>query len=314
MAEIDPKQPIVTPEVIVADDPLLTTDAVVIVQPVYTGIPPDRPRKVYAGMWGRPEIGAVSAGVFAILMALVAYFFWVVPSNNELVKNRSSADRLEAELISANNKYGEITDTESQVGKIIASVDDFEARFLPVISTGQAALYQRLNGLIRAYGLINTTGPDYSPLEPADRDLNQQTDQDKGRSKFRSLYPGVYVSTTVEGSYQNIRRFIREIETGREFIVVSAVELAPSESDSREEQRDNADRAERPAEAGPINPTYGAPNFQRFSPGNNPSFAQSQTPAAPKIKGKTHGETVSLHIELAAYFRRPATEQIPATQ
>jgi len=127
-------------------------------------IPPNRPRKVYAGMWGPPEIGAVSVGVLAVLMALVAYFFWVVPSSRDLAKNRSEADRLEAELISAKTKYGEITDTETQVAKIVDSIDEFETRFLPVTTTGQAALYQRINGLIAAYGLTNTPGPDYCPL------------------------------------------------------------------------------------------------------------------------------------------------------
>ena len=37
-----------------------------------------------------------------------------------------------------------------------------------------------------------------------------------GHRQVRSLYPGVYVTMTVEGSYQNLRRFIRDIETGRE--------------------------------------------------------------------------------------------------
>jgi Tfp pilus assembly protein PilO len=279
----------------------------VIVEREWNVIPPNRPRKVYAGMWGSPEIGVVAAGGLAVLMALVAYFFWVVPSNAELAKNRAEADRLEAELISAKTKYGEITNVETQVAKIVESIDDFEARFLPVTTTGQAALYQRMNGLIAAYGLVNTTGPDYAPLEAAD--LNQpgeQSGEEKGRTKFRSLYPGVYVSTTVEGSYQNLRRFIREIETGREFIVVSAVELAPSDTDKRKDkQKTNTvdDQGNPSAAVRPTNPTFGTD--PRGFPGA-PVTTQNQTQSSAKQEGKTHGETVSLHIELAAYFRRPS--------
>ena len=256
---------------------------------------PPRPRKVYAGMWGTPEIAAVAVSGLVALLVIVIYFFWVIPSDNELARNRSEADRLEAEVASARSKYGEITDTQSQVEKLVLSVDDFESRFLPISTTGQTALYQKINGLIGAYGLVNTSGPDYTPLETSDVNTGEGSDN-KGRAKFRSLYPGVYVTTTVEGSYQNLRRFIREIETGQDFIIVSAVELAPSDT-----------KGER-AGSGPqpnvvdVQPTYARPNTQGFPV---PNSQAAPAPARPQAQGKTHGEIVSLRIELAAYFRRP---------
>ncbi len=265
-------------------------------------IPANRPRKVYDGMWGPLEIGAVAAGVLVMVMAVVLYFVWVVPSNRQLARNKSEVDSLEAELASARSKYGEITTEEAQVAKLVASVDDFETRFLPMQTNGQAALYQRLNGLIKAYSLENTTGPDYSPLDSANLDPTKQTEEEKGRAKFRSLYPGVYVSTTLEGSYQNLRRFIREIESSREFVVISTVELAPSETETKKEpeQANAAPNQQNQGNGGqlpggkklaqpPVNP-------------NAPPFQQQDQRTAPK--GKTHGETVALHIEMAAYFRR----------
>lgn len=256
-------------------------------------IPPNRPRKVYGGMWGPLEIGAVAAGALLMLAALMVYLFFVIPSNRELARNKSKADSLEAELISAKTKYGEITSTEDQVNKVLTSVDDFETRFLPAVSNGQNALYQRLNGLILSYGLINTTGPDYTPLETINQNSGTQSDEEKGREKFRSLYPGVYVTTTVEGTYQNLRRFIREIETGNEFIIVSAVELAPSENEgSKDKQQDQV------AKSAAVQPGG-------FPPGMNPSSVQPTQTKTARVKGKMHGETVALHIEMAAYFRRP---------
>ena len=281
-----------------------------------------RPRKVYAGMWGPLEIGAVAISSLAVVAALVVYFFFVIPSNRDLASKKSEADRLEAEQTSAKSKYGEITNTQDQVGKLLTSVDDFQARYLPATQTGQAALYQRINGLISAYDLTNTTGPDYTPLEAAD--LNNDApkgEEDKGRAKFRSLFPGVYVSVTLEGSYQNLRRFIRDVETGREFIVVSAVELAPSdtEADKDKKKENNAAAPVQPGTApaksfgtSPVlNPTNGKP-MQPMPSGFPAGFGQQplvQTPAqlAQGKKGKMHGEVVSLHIELAAYFRRPGS-------
>lgn len=267
-----------------------------------------RPRKVFGGMWGPLEIGAVAAGALVMLAAMMAYFFFVIPSNRELAINRSKAGSLEAELISARAKYGEITDTETQVAKVLTSVDDFETRFLPAISNGQNALYQRLNGLILSYGLVNTTGPDYAPLEMISQNSGQQSDAEKGREKFRSLYPGVYVTTTVEGSYQNLRRFIREIESGNEFIIVSSIELAPSENEGQKEQRQNQVAKQQVVNPAPMQP--GA-----FPPGFNPGQAQQTQNQSTRTRGKMRGETVALHIEMAAYFRRPNfTPMAPAQQ
>ncbi|MFZ1699727.1 MAG: hypothetical protein WBO10_01525 [Pyrinomonadaceae bacterium] len=297
MAEIEPNQNVL--------DPTAETE--------WNVIPANRPRKVYAGMWGPLEIGVVAAGALTVLVVAIVYFMLVVPSNRELAKNRSDADRLEAELQSAKANYGEITTTETQVAKIVSSVDDFEARFLPVVSTGQSALYQRLNALIADHGLVNTTGPDYAPLERADRDSGQQTDEEKGRGKYRSLYPGVYVTTTVEGTYQNLRRFLREIETGREFIIVSSVELAPSDSVKPNADPNTVLDAQADQMAVQQNPNF-VPN-RGFPPGLDPRLAQTQSSQPGKTaKGKMHGEIVSLRIEMASYFRRPNFEPVEPVQ
>ena len=262
-------------------------------------IPPNRPRKVYGGMWGPLEIGAVAAGALLMLAAMMAYFFFVVPSNRELATNKSKAGSLDAELASARTKYGEITSSEDQVKKVLTSVDDFETRFLPAVSNGQNALYQRLNGLILSFGLVNTTGPDYAPLEIVNQNSGQQSDEEKGREKFRSLYPGVYVTTTLEGSYQNLRRFIREIETSNDFVIVSAIELAPTENEGSREQRQNqVVTAQQPADPTMAQPGGLPPGFTR-----GPAPQTQNQPKRPR--GKMHGETVALHIEMAAYFRRP---------
>ncbi len=260
-----------------------------------------RRQRVYGGMWGPTEIAAAAAAVLAVAAVLILYFFWVLPSDREVTRNRAEADRLEAELISANSKYGEITNTETAVARLVSSVEDFEINHLPVQSTGLAALYQRVNGLIRSFGLVNTTGPDFTPLETVDAATSRQSEEEKGRSRFRSLYPGVYVTMTLEGSYSNIRRFIREIEIGREFIIVSSVELAPSDTQRPKTETADAGR-----------PGSGQPN-----PAEAAGISQGlplQSGASRRPQGKMHGEIVSLRIELAAYFRRanitsPAVEQ-----
>lgn len=270
---------------------VLTNDDTIIVEkpPEYSLIPSDRPRKVYGGMWGPLEVGALGAAFMVILAALGVFFFLTLPAKRELEASRDRKDRLEQELISARAKYGDITSTESQVAKLVSSVDQFEMQYLPVASNGRTSLYQRLNDLISAYGLVNTSGPDYAPLEMADQTNGAESEEERGRARFRSLFPGSYVTMTLEGSYQNLRRFIRAVETGNEFVIISSVELEPSDSQSKEA---------RPA-AQPQEEMDGLPPI-----GRGP---------APR-RGRTLGEVVSLRMEMAAYFRRSITPPAPGVQ
>ena len=44
-------------------------------------------------------------------------------------------------------------------------------------------------------------------------------------AKWESIYPGIAVNVTVEGSYQSLRHFVRDIEGSKQFLIINAVEL-----------------------------------------------------------------------------------------
>jgi Tfp pilus assembly protein PilO len=271
---------------------LLTEDETLVIEKedTYTITPSDRPRKPYAGMWGIPEIVTVGLAALTVLTLLLIYLFLVLPADKELEQNRAKRDELEKELVSARKKFGNITDTESQVAKLVNSVSDFEMRFLKDEAIGKTSIYQRINALINAYGLVNTTGPDYAPLEISEEERRQGGDSaaQRGRSKFQSLFPGVYVTMTVEGSYLNLRRFIRDIEASQEFLVISSIELEPAEDNESEDGGVNT-----------IVVTEENVRGERI---------EVRKPAPPS--GKTHGQTVSLRLELAAYFQRESNRKV----
>jgi uncharacterized membrane protein len=289
---------------------LLTQDETIIFdkEPRIDVVPANRPRKVYGGMWGPAELVTVGFAMVALFIVAMLYIFMVAPAKRELENNRAERDRLERELASARGKYGDITNTETHVAKLMSSVDDFEAHYLPVAASGRTSLYQRINGLISAYGLVNTSGPDYAPLETLAEGEGVESEQERGRSKYKSLFPGVYVTMTVDGPYQNIRRFIREVETGGDFIVVSSVELEPSEAEQDTPQQNN--------QAGPGGPVVNSAEGFNTQMGPNGPIMGAQPSTPRKQRGKTHGEVVSLRLEMAAYFRRPniISEMPPPTE
>lgn len=291
---------------------VLTENETIIIEktPAIDVVPKNRSRKVYAGMWGQAEIATVGVALLAILTTILLYVFFVIPAQKELDDNRAKRDQLERELLTARGKYGSITTTEDRVKELKTSVSDFEARFLPNPTIGKTALYQRINGLIAGYGLVNTTGPDYAPLEIDSRQAIEVSQTETGKSKFQSLFPGDYVTMTVEGSYQNLRRFIREIETSEQFVIISAIELEPAEGEDKNNKSQTAQN--QPNQPQTLTPNqYGQVNPNAQYPGMaQQPIAQNQTPVN---RGKTYGETVSLRLEMAAYFRRPNFVQATET-
>ena len=290
---------------------LLTEDETIVIEKpeTYDVVPTNRPRKVYAGMWGQVEIATVGLGMLAILAAILLFVFVVIPSEKQLEANRDKRNELDTELISNRKKYDTMNNAETEAAKLVESVSDFQTRFLRPPSIGQTAIYQRINGLINAYGLTNTTGPDYVPLEIVGQQTNNRGgDAESGREKFQSLFPGVYITASVEGSYQNLRRFIRELETSDQFIVVSAIELEPAEKDDQPNKTTAVQARINSAEIQPLD-EFGVPVGQ--------SVQAAQTQQLPSnARGRTRGQTVNLRIEMAAYFRRSdfqlAAAEVPA--
>lgn len=249
---------------------ILTEDETVVMEqaPPVDLVPPNRPRKVYAGMWGKSEVITVALAMLALFTVIVVHLFVVLPASRDLDSKTEVSVRLERDLISTREKYGSMESSETEAAKLLVSVNDFEARVLRREELGKTALYERLNSLMRAYNLVNASGPDYSPLKPPAEQRQAVTEEERGRDRFASLFPGVFVTVTLEGSYQNLRRFISALENSNEFITIASVELVPAERQSADSEDANANESS-------------------------------------KRPGKTRGEIVSLKLEMASYFRRP---------
>jgi hypothetical protein len=294
-------------------------------------------RSVRSGMFGTSEIVVLALSGLFLLSSLLFYAFWVIPAQSDLKTKQTKRDELEAKLVKARAGIDSSLTTEQNVAAIVSSIDNFEVNALEPMPTGQARLYQTLNQLIRGYGLRNTNGPDYAPLETLDLVKFAANQEKTGRSRFQSLYPGVYVTMTLEGPYANLRRFIRDVENSRQFIVISTIELETSDNAERQDSttttvvrqpRPNTTNPNQPinpnANTSTINvypngvnptvnnPTIKNPNYPQGTIGTMPdpysTQNQPQTQGGTRTvvvnKGKTKGEVVSLRLEMAAYFRR----------
>ena len=246
---------------------------------------------------GLPElIGLLGAGLLAV-MVVFAYLYFYLPAQSRLTSVELERTRLQGQVQAAKSLYKENDTTNQTVGRINASLEDFETNWLPMESSGRMTLYTVLNNLIKSNGLRNTAGPGYSTLEVVGAKNQVQpgmTAEKQSTAKWQSIYPGIAVSVTVEGGYQNIRHFVRDIETSRQFLIINAVEIESIKNSGAVQEQ---------------TPPVTQPATQRNAKNTKPGIPTPEQP--PEIAGG-RGGLVSLRLDIASYFQRPEAKQAPA--
>jgi Tfp pilus assembly protein PilO len=232
-----------------------------------------------ASLIGLPELIGLAGAAFLALITIFAYFYFYLPAQSRLSNSQQERDRLQAALRSSQKGLETNKSVTDKVNEITASLKDFEGNYLSASATGRLSLYTTLNDLIKSNGLKNTAGPSYAPLEPAGTKSQVQasvTAEKQSHAKWQTIYPGIEVSITVEGPYQRVRHFVRDIESSRQFLIINEVEL------------EGVTQSGAATEFAPPT-TAGRPSVMTPAPG-----------------GK--GALVSLRLEMATYFRRPEAD------
>ena len=230
------------------------------------------------GLIGVPELIGLAGAALIALLTIFAYFYFYLPAQSRLTSTQLERERLQAVLRSSQKGLETNKTVSEKINEIGASMKDFEGNYLSSAATGRMSLYTTLNELIKSNGLRNTAGPSYSPLDTigTKSQVNATTTAERqSHAKWQTIYPGIEVSITVEGPYQRVRHFVRDIETSRQFLIINEVEL------------EGVTQSGGPLETLPVT---------------------SSRPAAiaPTPTGK--GALVSLRLEMATYFRRPEAD------
>ena len=232
-------------------------------------------------MIGLPELFGLAGAALLAIIVVFAYFYFYLPAGIRLRNAELERTRLLGQKQASGTALEENLSTKERVDNISTSLKTFEGNWLAGQDSGRMSLYTVLNKLIKSNGLRNTAGPTYAPLDPVGTKTQAQlsiTAEKQSNAKWQSIYPGVAVSVTVEGPYQNVRHFVRDIETSRQFIIVNAVEL------------------ERVTQSGL---TQDQPTSFPVPPATGRGRATAPTPLA-----GSSGTQVSLRMDLATYFQR----------
>jgi Tfp pilus assembly protein PilO len=173
-------------------------------------------------MFGVAEVAALAGSCFVLVLVLLSYLYFLVPARSRITSLNADRKQLQTNLETLNGVVHKEQNTKDTVDRVAASLDRFENAYLMRQDAGRLALYEELNQLIVKNGVRNTSGPTYAPLDPTG---TKSTSGKTVTTKWQSFYPGIAVMVTVEGQYQDVRRFIRDVERSKQFVVINEVEL-----------------------------------------------------------------------------------------
>lgn len=174
-------------------------------------------------MFGIAEVAALAGSCLVLLLVLLSYLYFLVPARSRVSSLGDDKARLQTNLQTLKGVVNKEQTTQEQVDKIAASLGEFETGHLLRADEGRLDFYDELNQIIVKNNLRNTSGPTYTPLDPTGG--AKAVGGKSVVTKWQSFYPGIAVMVTVEGQYQDIRRFIRDIERSKQFVVINQVEL-----------------------------------------------------------------------------------------
>jgi hypothetical protein len=222
------------------------------------------------GILGLPEMIALGISFLLLAIVIFIYLYLFVPASTRHVRALEQREALQRRLRDAQAGFNVNASTGATVADIDKSLQEFEETKLSPGEEGRMAIYQELNELIRRNALRTTGGIKYSSLDALGEQTGTSSQTTRtGSAKWQSIYPGLGVSLTVEGAYSNVRRFVRDIEASKQFVIINAVELE----------------------------------------GANDAVARTAVPVEGGAPGATvpQSSIVSLRLEMAAYFRRGAS-------
>ncbi len=174
---------------------------------------------------GAPELLAIAASLVLLLTAIAAYVLMLAPERARRERLLLERAQLQAKLRDAADASDRSLSVGASVQNILQSLESFESGTLSTRAASSTGVIEELNDKTRRNGLTRaqfsfTHQDESTPGAP----LRASSDGN-GNRRQQSLYPSIDIGLIIEGPYGNLRRFIRDLEASRSFIVINSVQL-----------------------------------------------------------------------------------------
>jgi hypothetical protein len=165
------------------------------------------------------EVAAILLLALSVVALGVYYFVLLGPERSKVDKLRQDIARNDATIQELRSGKG-TQDPESDNTKAsLSSLQEFD-QTLQSPQAGQSAIIAEVNDLARKNHIGITDSLKFTKIEEAAADSTKLE-----RRSNASIYPGLALDLGVQGTYENLRNFISQLENSRNFIILKGVEL-----------------------------------------------------------------------------------------
>jgi hypothetical protein len=195
--------------------------------------------------FGLTSIEIVAAFVAVALLAIVVTRYWTA-----LRPEQERLRQLEQQLADQQRELGPITlgsaPSTASPGDVardaLETLERFKTGYLRPMRSGEIELLKDLNALAKKNSVGLTSGIDTTPR------MQGQTEEDtspgkkapkiRKQAELLNAFPALAVRFSVAGEYPNLRAFISELESSKQFLVVKTVGLVSQEGKTTGRRRD----------------------------------------------------------------------------
>lgn len=183
------------------------------------------------GMLGVPEAVALAAACALLAVAAASYFLLLVPARLRLNGLETERAQLQTQIRAATENRDTRVSAGDRVAEILRSLEQFETGALAPRDASINSLYEELtekprrNGLARAQFSFIHQDEQAQAAQGAQQQRASAANLSGSARRRQAVFPSTDISLNIEGSYGNVRRFVRDVERSSRFVVINGIQL-----------------------------------------------------------------------------------------
>ena len=171
------------------------------------------------------EAAAAIITVIAMVVVAVHYFNALKPERQRVVEAQHRLDQQERTLLEQRSREKTTTDDEGDTsGQAKESLAQFKEKWLKPLGQGRIALIDDINALTGKTGVQLTSGIEMQTGNK-EESTTEKRDRQRKTEEVLDVYPKIEIQFTVFGQYHNLRGFVKELESNKQFLVLREITL-----------------------------------------------------------------------------------------
>jgi hypothetical protein len=173
------------------------------------------------------EIAAAALALGAVVLTILYYFLYLAPVQDQLARVEDEAAK-QIRVLSTPGPTPSGASQKQQIQLAKNSVDEFEAGYLKSMAQGRIELIDEINQLAKTDNLRLGSGID---MQTTTGSLAAGATELPGSKKKKGadaldVFPRVQFHFVVRGEYRDLRKFIRDLEGSKQYVIVESVNLS----------------------------------------------------------------------------------------